>query len=227
MGADLGPCPERNCTALRYGLGRALQSLRGWHGGPSPSRSRAARPPTFFVLAKKVGKESRAHETAAYGGALCCSVGPAAIETRTISRLRREPRASDSRWPKAPARPALRGGFEGQTPSPCRHRNGVPPLEDAAEVRGRSGELPGACLSPWRGAAAIGRVSRTARWCPAAQGKPQAGLVRSPFFAYFLWRSKESRRLRAVSGRSSKNDDAGRAAALHRIVERRAIDRSC
>jgi hypothetical protein len=227
LGADLGRCRECNGAAVRSVLGEALQSLRGWHGGPSPSRFRAARPPTFFVLAKKVGKESRAHEAAACGGALCCSNGPAAIETRTISRLRREPRASDSRWPKTPARPALLGGFEGQTPSPCRHRDGVTPLEDAAAVRGNSGEVPGACLSPWRGAAAIGRVSRTARWCPAAQGKPQAGLVRSPFFAYFLWRSKESRRPRAVSGRSSKNDDAGRAAALGRIVVRRAIDLSC
>jgi hypothetical protein len=40
---------------------------------PSPSRFRAKRPVTFSVLAKKVTRESRARESAACGGALCCS----------------------------------------------------------------------------------------------------------------------------------------------------------
>jgi hypothetical protein len=59
--------------------------------------------------------------------------------------------------------PVLLGDFEGINPSRYRLGDAAGPLEDAAAVLGGSGALPGACLSPWRGAAAIGRVSRTAR----------------------------------------------------------------
>jgi hypothetical protein len=212
LGADAIPF----AASCRSAIASALLRRPTAHG---------AGPVTFFVLAKKKTKESRAHEAAAYGGSLCCSDGPSAIETRTISRLRREPRASDSRWPKAPARPALLGGFEGitSTASPRGRRDGVSPLEDAAAVRGSSGAVPGACLSDRRE-----RVSRTARWCPAAQGKPQAGFARSPFFGDFLWRDKESHSPPGDSrlGRSSHNN-ARRAAARTNLTAHRSIAGSC
>ena len=76
-------------------------------------RFMAARPPTFFVLPKKVGKERRAHEDGGFAAPLRCSVRTAAAGTRTISRLRREPGASNSRRPNSRPDTALLGVFEG------------------------------------------------------------------------------------------------------------------
>ncbi len=44
---------------------------------PLPGRGR---PPTFFVLPKKVGKERRANDAGRYATALCCSPRRAAKE---------------------------------------------------------------------------------------------------------------------------------------------------
>jgi len=199
-------------AALPVRLRRATQTLR----------FRAARPPTFFVLTKKVGKESRAYE----GAPAVCPVllgsagGPA--NSRPFGRSDRQA----LKIPRAPcaARRLRRQALRRLWQRWC--RDGVSPLEDAAAVRGGSGAVPGA-LSERPEGASFAHGPLTLCSARAVGASAQAGLARSPFFGYFLWRSKESNRPRAVSGRSSKKDYAGRAAALNRIAARRAIDRSC
>ena len=109
----------------------------------------------------------------------------------------------------------------------------------AASERRRCASARGRRGGAGRQRSSAGRVSERPQGASFAHGpltpcsareagaSAQAGLARSPFFGYFLWRSKESNRPRAVSGRSSKNDDARRAAALNVFAARRAIDRSC
>ncbi len=75
------------------------------------------------------------------------------------------------------------------------------PLGDAASVWGGGGAVPGA-LSERPQEASFAHGPLTTRSAREAGASAQAVLVRSPFFAYFLWRSKESRRHRAASGRS-------------------------
>src|SRR5258706_15948848 len=78
----------------------------------------AARPVTFLVSPRKVTKRRRAYKDAACGGPLRYSDEAAGVETRTISSLRDEPRASNSRRPTAPPRPAFLSVFEGNFKDP-------------------------------------------------------------------------------------------------------------
>ena len=151
----------------------------------STSRFRAARPVTFFVLPKKVTKERRAYKDAACGGSLRYSDEPAGVETRTISALCAEPRASNTRRPTPPARPALLSVLEGIEPLYARRALVVGALQDAEQHRGSGGSR--ACLSE--------RASLQARPLPrAAEGTRAAGvLAGASFFAYFHWQDKESR----------------------------------
>jgi hypothetical protein len=188
------------------------------------ARFRAARPVTFFVLAKKVSKERRAHETAPSGFPVLLARAGGPRNSHDRGAAHRATCFGQSRT-ETPASAALLVGFEGITPKAprCGRRGGVSPLEDAAAVRGSSGAVPGACLSDRRE-----RVSRTARWCPAAQGKPQAGLARSPFFGDFLWRDKESHSPPGDSrlGRSSHNS-VRRAAARSNTTAQRSSTGLC
>jgi hypothetical protein len=80
-------------------LGSALRAV-GVSARCEP-RSTAAGPLTFFVLPKKVSKESRACEDAACGGSFRCSVKPAGVETRTIAPAARHVlRTVDARLPR-------------------------------------------------------------------------------------------------------------------------------
>jgi hypothetical protein len=161
----------------------------------STSRFRAARPVTFFVLPKKVTKERRAYKDAACGGALRYSDEPAGVETRTISALRAEPRASNSRRPTTPARPALLCVFGGIETLPARRAVDFEAPEDAEQRSAGRGIWPSTVRSTWLAPQARDRASfdghRTAR---AAQGTGEAGaFAGASFFAYFLWQDKESR----------------------------------
>jgi hypothetical protein len=108
-------------------------------------------------------------------------------------------------WPKAPAAAALLGDFEGK--STASRRGCRSPIGDAAAVRCGSGAVPGA-LSEARGAApaAIGRVSRTARCCCAAQGQPRqrpASFGRLFFGDFLLAKQKKVTCRRATPGMPS------------------------
>ena len=171
----------------------------------SEVRFRAARPPTFFVLPKKVGKETRAHEDGRCAAPLRCSRGPAAIETRTISRLRREPRASDSRWPNAPTRTALLGVFEGLHVNDSPHSPGPSPrpgrgacfsaFKDAEQRRTSRRCRASTVRSTWLGVQRRDRASFDARrLVRVAEGTAAGGVFAgAPFFGHFLWQDKESR----------------------------------
>jgi hypothetical protein len=157
-------------------------------------RFRAARPPTFFVLPKKVGKERRAHEVGRCAAALRCSRAPVAIETRTISRLRREPRASDSRWPSAPAPAAPLGVFEGINVNGARRGEGFDASKGAEQRRASRSFRASTVRSTWLGAQRRDRASfDVRRLVRVAQGTAVGGVFAgAPFFGYFLWQDKES-----------------------------------
>jgi hypothetical protein len=122
--------------------------------------AKAAGAPTFLASPRKVGQRRRACEGARYAGTLRCSQRPAVKEGQPTALFDRHPR------------PPLRGS----APSKANPQGHLPyaasdaatlcfavPIEDTAAVGCGSGAVPGACLSPWRGKAAIGRVSRPAR----------------------------------------------------------------
>ena len=103
------------------------------------------RPATFFVLAKKVTKESRAYEDAPAGCPVLVGIAGGPANSRLAG-------AQTGRPSKTPAPPALRGAFEGiqrRRVAERWHGDEVSPLGDAAAVRGGSGGVPGACVSPW------------------------------------------------------------------------------
>jgi hypothetical protein len=124
----------RSAQAMR-GAGRraacsVASALRaGSLGASVETRSTAAGPLTFFVLPKKVSKESRACEDARYAGPLRCSRRPAGVRTRTISRYARAT-CFGQRTPETPAAAALLSVFEGN------QRQGLAPLPGPLPVRG-------------------------------------------------------------------------------------------
>ena len=153
----------------------------------STSRFRAARPVTFFVLAKKVTKESRACEgapdgvpCAARGRGRACKLAPCGRSDRQA--------LNDSRAPCA-ARRLRRHSTASRSP-----------MHGTARVVVRSGTPRGAGRQ--RGCAGcVSERAQGASFAPgplmpcsarAAGATAQAGPVRSPFFGDFLWRSKES-----------------------------------
>ena len=202
----------------------SFRAARGWDFLSCEIRSTAAGPVTFFVLPKKVTKERRACEDAACGGSLRCSertAGPAnSLRSDSRPRLPRPPlrcSASSKAIQDSPltlalspsgererAFPPLRGG-------PGRGGVAVPALEDAeqrSEGRGRRGLLSE--RSEFASPAGPREQRREAR---------RAVFVGAPFFAYFLWQDKESRRPRGRGADLSTSNHAARA--------QRATSRTC
>jgi hypothetical protein len=151
------------------------------------SRFRAARPVTFFVLAKKVTKESRACEgtpnrvpCAARGRGRACKLALYGRSDRQALKGSRAP---------CPARRLRRHSTASRTPMAAR-RGGSSARgrrSGAGRQRGRAGRVSeraqGASFAPGPLTPCSAR---------AAGARAQAGSVRSPFFGDFLWRSKES-----------------------------------
>jgi hypothetical protein len=234
LGADGFDCCAR-CQ-------RPSATSPGW---PRParchSRFRAARPVTFLALPRKVTKRRRSREVGRCAAALRCSCGPAAIETCTISRLRREPRASDSRWPTAPDRTALLGDFEGMNAASSPHSPGPSPhpgqgvrrvralastsggrgwagfnaFKDAEQRRTSRSLRASTVRSTWLGTQCRDRASFDARrLVRVAQGTAIGGdFAGTPFFGYFLWQDKESNGPRGPEAHlGSKSTQAARSA---------------
>ena len=178
----------------------------------SMSRFRAARPVTFFVLAKKVTKESRACEgalrvpCAARGRGRACKLAPGGRSDRqalngsrapcAARRLRRLPTAS-----RCPMSARRRG-------ESARGRRG-----GAGRQRSSAGRVSEPVARRSRDRASFAPGPLTLRSARAAGAKAQAGLVRSPFFGDFLWRSKESHSPPGDSRLGCSSDNSVRRAA--------------
>jgi hypothetical protein len=89
----------------------------------------------------------------------------------------------------------------------------VPALEDAEQRRRRRGSRPSTVRSTWRAAGAIVRVSMAADAFEQRRAARRAVFAGAPFFAYFLWQDKESRRPR---GREAGGGTARRKPARER-----------
>ncbi len=171
------------------------------------SRFRAARPVTFFVLAKKVTKESRACEgalrvpCAARGRGRACKLAPCGRSDRQALNDSRAPCAARRlrRHCNSAAAPAATGAG-GQS---ARGRRG-----GAGRQRGCAG-----CVSERAQGASFAPGPLMPCSARAAGAPAQAGLVRSPFFGDFLWRSKESYSPPGDSRLGCSSDNSARRAA--------------
>jgi len=222
LGADATGCVARG--PARSWLNLACSPRRC---STATLRFRAARPVTFFVLAKKVTKESRAYEGAPVG----CPVllGAARGPANSLPAV-----AQTGRPLTAPASPALRGAFGG---SPTASRCSVLAPRRGGSARGRrcgagrqrgsAGRVSESVARRRRDRASFAHGPLTPCSARAAEAIAQAGLVRSLFLGDFLWRSKESYRHRAVSGRSTQECARARAAASTTHAAHLAIPTSC
>jgi hypothetical protein len=202
------------------------------------SRSMAARPPTFFVLPKKVGKERRANEggPAGFPALLALSGGENGLKHVFAEGSDHRSAARRLRWHAGQLTPLSLTlspsgrGSDAIGTIGCQ-RAVFHPLPGQGEGRGVGGALDSVAIGDAeqrrvergsRRKRALARFRRRSN--RAAQGtRAAAGVVGAPFFGHFLWQDKESDRPAAAAERRRASEGrcnpSASAACMH-ISER-------